>query len=83
MERKNSMNQKKDGAIDRKRTLGPVDTDVSIFDTDCVVSTTECTGLTPAMVLDEEEVDSYTEIYNIPLSDDPKGNKEDKNGGRV
>ena len=38
-----------------------------IFDTDNVVSSTECTGLSPKSVEDEYEKESYTDIYNIPL----------------
>ncbi|MGI5966328.1 MULTISPECIES: hypothetical protein [Anaerotruncus] len=33
-----------------------------------VASATECTGLIPAAPADEPEVDSYSEIYDIPLS---------------
>lgn len=35
-----------------------------------VMSSTECTGLIPASPASEAEVDSYTEIYDIPLSKD-------------
>ncbi len=37
---------------------------------DSVASGTECTGLTPTPPLGEEEADSYTEIYDIPLEED-------------
>lgn len=41
----------------------------SFFDKDqVVISMTDCTGLTQKAVINPEEVDSYTDIYNIPLT---------------
>ena len=36
-----------------------------------VVSTTECTGLIPAAPASAAQVDSYSDIYDVPLADDP------------
>jgi len=44
-----------------------------------VVSSTECTGLTATIPEDESEVESYREIYDIPLSADPHRKKKRKN----
>ena len=35
------------------------------YDTEKVASTTECTGLSPAAVLSEEEAESYAELYAV------------------
>ena len=40
-----------------------------------VVSASECTGLIFNPTEDEYEVESYTDIYNIPLSIDEKNGK--------
>ncbi len=53
----------------RKKFYNP-DTDIE----NSVVSTTECTGLTYITPDDNNEADSYTEIYNVPVT--PK--KDDK-----
>ncbi len=36
------------------------------FDSNIVVSSTECTGLIPTPPLSVAETESYTEIYHIP-----------------
>lgn len=36
-----------------------------------VVSQTECTGLISVPPQDEEEAESYTEIYTVPKNDKP------------
>ncbi len=36
-----------------------------------VASGTECTGMIPAAPVNEAAVESYHEIYDIPLADDP------------
>lgn len=36
-----------------------------------VMSSTECTGLIPSAPADESELDSYSQIYDIPFSSDP------------
>lgn len=41
-------------------------------DTFSVASSMECTGLIPAAPDSTEEVDSYSEIYDIPLSKNAK-----------
>lgn len=51
----------------QKRSLGPANLDTDIFSTNNVVSSTECTGLTPCNVDDEYESTSYSEIYNTHL----------------
>ena len=38
-----------------------------------VASTTECTGLIPSAPASGAEADSYSDIYDIPLADDPTG----------
>ncbi len=38
-----------------------------------VASSMECTGLIPAAPESADEVDSYSDIYDIPLADDPTG----------
>ena len=57
-------------AEERKRSKKLVDPEENIFNDNIVSSATECTGLTPSSILNEDEVDSYMEIYNIPLADD-------------
>lgn len=40
-----------------------------LFDNELFVSSaTDCTGLIPAAVTEESEIESYSEIYDIPLS---------------
>ena len=38
-----------------------------------VASATECTGLMPTPPATSQEVDSYSEIYDVPLPDGQKG----------
>lgn len=40
--------------------------DVDFLDPQGVVSTTDCTGLIPTPPLDDDEADSYKDIYAIP-----------------
>ena len=42
-----------------------------------VASSTECTGLLPTPATDEEELESYTHIYDVPLTDSPNHQFED------
>lgn len=42
-----------------------------------VASSTECTGLTPTPVTEDAELDSYADIYDVPLTDSPKNQFED------
>ena len=42
-----------------------------------VASSTECTGLIPTPATDEAELDSYSDIYDVPLADSPKDQFED------
>ena len=45
------------------------DDDRMIFDDPFVVASgMECTGLIPAAPFDDSEIDSYSQIYDIPLS---------------
>lgn len=44
--------------------------DVGAIEDYTVASSTECTGLVPTPPIDMSEVDSYHEIYDIPLSDE-------------
>lgn len=37
-----------------------------------VASSTDCTGLIPSAPVTENEVDSYNELYDVPLAKDPK-----------
>ncbi|MBS1348401.1 MAG: hypothetical protein HP052_02870 [Firmicutes bacterium] len=55
---------------DKNKTVNDID---SFFDKEQIVaSMTECTGLTQVPPFDLEEVDSYTDIYDIPLSSNKK-----------
>lgn len=56
------MKEKNKRAYGKKGSFYP-----DIFDTDNVVSSTECTGLSPKSVQDEYEKESYTDIYDIHL----------------
>ena len=42
-----------------------------------VASTTECTGLIPAAPEEAPEITSYSDIYDIPLANDPSAAKHD------
>lgn len=42
--------------------------DDTIIDSLKVTSTNDCTGLMPSLPQSEAEVDSYTELYDIPNS---------------
>lgn len=56
-----------------KQTPRPFDADDEreLFDEQfSVASATECTGLIPTPPVTEPEVNSYSEIYDIPLADD-------------
>ena len=46
-------------------------------DNSAVASSTECTGLLPTPAIDEEELDSYTDIYDVPLTNSPRHQFED------
>lgn len=37
-----------------------------------VASSTECTGLMPTPATEPSELDSYSDIYDIPLTESPK-----------
>lgn len=57
--------------MDPKRTKKPYneEDDRELFDNDLFVSSaTECTGLIPAAKTEEDEIESYSEIYDVPLS---------------
>ncbi len=43
-----------------------------------VASATECTGLIPSSPETESQVDSYSEIYDIPLADSYKHGKRNQ-----
>ena len=51
------------------------DEDEMIWDTNMVASSMECTGLIPAAPANQEEIDSYAEIYGVPQP------KKDVNNG--
>lgn len=51
----------------------PMDFDM-LFDSNNTVSSTECTGLIPTPPLNDEEAESYTDIYAIPQPENKKGN---------
>ena len=42
-----------------------------------VVSSTECTGLIQGFPQDDNEIDAYTEICDIPKPEKPKPKKKD------
>ena len=44
-----------------------------------VASSTECTGLTSMLPIDEDEAMSYRDIYNIPVEPKIKDTKKEKN----
>ncbi|NLH02447.1 MAG: hypothetical protein GX488_11340 [Clostridiales bacterium] len=48
-----------------KRKLKLQDED-SFFDSECVVSSMDCTGLIQTPPANEEEAEAYTDIYDIP-----------------
>ena len=51
-----------------------------------VVSTTECTGLVQAEIISQPEVESYLEIYDIPLKEDGahvRGNRHTNGDDRI
>ena len=50
------------------RMFGEDDADRDFDDINSVASSMDCTGLTPTIVTDDEEADSYTDIYKIHLS---------------
>jgi len=62
MDKKNTEEKKKD--------LLKLEDEDSFFDAQSVVSATECTGLIQNSPGSEEEVESYTQIYEVPQ---PKG----------
>ncbi len=43
----------------------PRNADESFYNIETVASITECTGLTPSAVHDQEEADAYGELYSI------------------
>lgn len=52
------------------------------YDTEKVASTTECTGLSPAAVLSEEEAESYAELYAVHRQKPVKNEEEYTHGGK-
>lgn len=64
--------------MDKPRGTRPYDAqdDDELFDESfTVMSSTECTGLIPSAPTDEAQIDSYAEIYDIPLSKDKTNEK--------
>lgn len=57
------------------------DEELFLEDTSVVASTMECTGLTPSAVLSEEEAESYSEIYPVPLPKNKVNNGLQKEKG--
>ncbi len=52
------------------------------YDTEKVASTTECTGLSPAAVLSDEEAESYAELYAVHRQKPVVNEQEYTHGGR-
>ena len=59
--------------VDKRKITSDTD---SFFDKEQnVASMTECTGLTQVPPFDLDEVESFTDIYDIPLASNKKGAK--------
>ena len=54
----------------KNKQMAPMDMEDDFFDYDTVASATECTGLMPTPPLTKRAVDSYAEIYDVPLAKD-------------
>lgn len=64
----------------KKKAAAPVekqDQEALFEHINAVASSTECTGLMPTPASDAAELDSYTEIYDVPLTDIHKNQFED------
>ena len=53
------------------RSFNMHDDDNSLESDFSVASSTDCTGLIPSAPTAEHEVDSYNELYDVPLASDP------------
>lgn len=54
----------------KKRPVNPED-GMELFDESfAVASSTECTGMIPTPATTDQEIESYGEIYDVPLSKD-------------
>ena len=47
-------------------------------ETNDLASANECTGLMPTPATEPSELDSYSDIYDIPLTESPKEQFEDQ-----
>nr|WP_319488232.1 hypothetical protein [uncultured Caproiciproducens sp.] len=56
-----------------KRKLKLEDED-SFFNSECVISSTECTGLIQTPPISEDEAESYTKIYDVPKPENKNDN---------
>ena len=52
---------------EKNKKIRPKSDNDKFFDSNIVVSSTECTGLMPPPPLSADEAESYTEIYDLPL----------------
>lgn len=63
----------------KKKTATPIerqDKEALFRHLNAVASSTECTGLIPTPATEEAELDSYSDIYDVPLADSPKNQFE-------
>lgn len=51
---------------EKNKKIRPKSDNDKFFDSNVVVSSTECTGLMPTPPLSVDEAESYTEIYDLP-----------------
>jgi len=67
-----------------KKPIDDKEIEYDYLSIDKISSNTECTGLVPSLPADEEDVESYSDLYPIPKQGNAKQleeeiNKENKN----
>lgn len=60
-----------------KRPYNPEDDDYLFDEEMSVASSTECTGMMPTPSKTEDEIESYSKIYDIPLAVDDQESLND------
>lgn len=54
----------------KEKPLLQLEDEDSFFETNSVISSTECTGMIPDLPCTEEAADAYKEIYDVPKQDE-------------
>ena len=65
---------------DKKRPVEPYDEEALYDEMISITSANDCTGLIPSTPLSVNEIESYRDLYGIPLSDDIEYGRDSDKG---